>query len=79
MKTRILTVILLSAGTLLAQRHTRKHTANESKPVKLVKASEQPPVGSEHAVEVYGPDRIVTANGIPDHDTGAFDHKRLLQ
>lgn len=75
MKTRILVAFILCAGTLFAQRHTRKHTANETKPVKLVETTEEPPAQSEHEFDVYGASRIVTANGIPDHDTGQFPNR----
>ena len=75
MKTSVLIITMTCAGTLFAQRETRKHTANEARKVRVVEATENPPTESDHQFEVYGPDRIVTANGIPDHDTGPFPNR----
>ncbi len=77
MKTRSIYLILIfSAGALFAQRQMRKHTANSIKPIRLVKADEQPPTDSEHRFHVDRNDLKVTANGIPEHNVGAFPNRR---
>jgi hypothetical protein len=65
-------LVFLFAGSIWAQRQARKHTANEAQPVRIAKATEEPPFDSHHHFEVNGHDLVVTANGIPNHHTGPF-------
>jgi hypothetical protein len=76
MKTRLTYLfVLLTASSVLAQRPTRKHTANEVQKIRPVPADEQPPVASEHQFKVERDDLVVTANGIPDHLVGEFPNR----
>jgi hypothetical protein len=76
MKIKLVYVVLfLGAGSLFAQRQMRKHTANSAKPVRLVKATEKPPIESEHHFNVDGEYLEIEANGIPGHNVGAFPNR----
>ncbi|MEE9368676.1 MAG: YHYH protein [Pontiella sp.] len=76
MKTRLLFFLLiLSAGSIVAQRQMRKHTANSIRPIRLVEANEEPPVENEHHFHVKGDELKVTANGIPEHKVGEFPNR----
>ena len=75
MKTSVLLIAVTCAGTIWAQRQMRKHTANEAKPVRMVQATEEPPADSHYHFEVKGDELVISANGMPDHDTGPFPNR----
>ncbi|MDF7822498.1 YHYH protein [Pontiellaceae bacterium B12227] len=72
MKASVLIITMACAASTLAQRQMRKHTANEARPVRIVEATEEPPAESHHHFEVQDKNLVITANGIPEHNTGPF-------
>src|SRR5687768_11409651 len=54
----------------------RRHTVNQA-PAKLslVPATEKPPAASMVSVTIDGDERVIRANGIPEHDTGVFPNQ----
>ena len=75
MKTRLVLLFVVVSGVAFGQRELRRHTANEAKETKPVKATEKPPAESEAEFHVHGHDLDVSANGIPDHQVGEFPNR----
>lgn len=50
----------------------RLHKITKKGTLTLVPSTEQPPAKNQVTIEVIGADRVITANGIPDHKTGKF-------
>lgn len=74
--TRILVVILWIAATAEAQRRTpRIHTANQAGALRTIRATEKGPTASEVEMQQQGDERIIKANGIPEHEVGAFPNR----
>ncbi len=74
MKAECVLLLALCTEPVLAQRPMRRHTANESQPLRTVPADKPPPVESEAEFRVNG-QRVVIANGMPDHKLGSFPNR----
>ncbi len=74
MRSRILPIFLILAGMIaaFAQGHFRRHTATDSKPLRLVRANSSPRGQNVSQIRVNGQTREVQSNGIPDHKVGRF-------
>ncbi len=53
----------------------RKHTANQSRPLQLVPATEDPRGNSQHSERTEEGQRELEANGIPSHKVGQFPNR----
>ncbi|EAQ77003.1 YHYH protein [Blastopirellula marina] len=69
--------ITLIAGLAIAQfgPPLRRHLANQMRPLQLVPATEAPVGPNRVQIEIVGADRVISANGIPDHKTGQFPNR----
>ncbi len=69
---------LLAACNLLPtttlQAHPN-HNATQRTDVAPVPATEAPPAASQVSITIEGDQRIITANGLPDHKTGRFPNR----
>lgn len=73
---QILILILGIATVGDAQRRSlRVHTANEAGSLRMIRATEHLKDASEVKVEQQGRERIIEANGIPEHKVGAFPNR----
>lgn len=65
---------ILGAGPMLAELapRMRRHLVTQAKALRLIPADSQPPGENKVSIEVVGDQRVIRANGIPDHRTGAF-------
>ncbi|HUR57052.1 MAG TPA: YHYH protein [Opitutaceae bacterium] len=64
---------LLALGVLLARAAAHpNHQAIQRMDVAVVPATEPAPTGARVSITIAGDRRIITANGLPDHATGAF-------
>ena len=50
----------------------RLHKITEKGELKLVPSDSAPPAANKVNIEINGDERVITANGIPDHKTGRF-------
>ena len=50
----------------------RLHKITEKGELKLVPSDSAPPAANKVTIEIIGAERVITANGIPDHKTGRF-------
>ncbi len=67
--------VLLSIAALIAASPLGAHPnyeATQAIVVPLVQASQRPPAASEVSINGERDKRVITANGLPDHATGAF-------
>lgn len=53
----------------------REHTATEALPLRLVEATEKPPVSSKVDIRKRGRERTVESNGMPKHLIGEFPNR----
>ncbi len=54
----------------------RAHTVTQSSgELKLVPATQAPSIPSDISIQIEGDDRVIRANGIPDHSTGVFPNR----
>lgn len=60
---------LVAASSLVAHPN---YQATQATVVELVEASKRPPAASEVSITIEGAHRVIAANGLPDHLTGAF-------
>ena len=65
------------AWPLLAQGPpARQHTATRSAGIQqLVPATASPPLANRVSIQIEGPFRVIRANGVPNHRTGAFPNR----
>ncbi len=84
MKKKLLSTTVLFALAAVAfvvaqppgQRPLRKHTATQlSGELKLVPANQAPADENQVTITVEGDQRVIRANGIPSHKTGAFPNR----
>ncbi len=68
----ILTVGLAATAAAQIGRQTREHTVLQSAGLNRQPATSQPPAPNAVTIEVVDGQRIITANGIPDHLIGTF-------
>ncbi|MBA2116531.1 YHYH protein [Bremerella alba] len=73
----MLLATILGAGPMLAQLapRMRQHLVNQARALRLIPANSQPPGDNQVSIEVVGDQRIIRANGIPDHQTGSFPNR----
>ncbi len=66
--------LVAMAHTVLAQQPPppRLHRIEEKGKLHLRPATVQPQANSEVKIEIVGEDRVITANGVPNHKTGRF-------
>lgn len=69
--------VVLGAGPMLAQMapRMRRHLVNQARALRLIPADTKPPGENQIAVDIVGDQRIIQANGVPDHETGAFPNR----
>ncbi len=68
--------VIATTVLVFAQRPPmRRHTATNTKPLKLVQATEKPPVENRSIVEHQGDHRVIVSNGIPTHTVGQFPNR----
>ena len=53
----------------------RKHTANQSQPLRLVQATEAPKATSRYNEQTVEEERTLESNGIPEHKVGQFPNR----
>lgn len=69
----ILISMLLSCTDVFAQGHTREHTVKQSDGAPdLVRSRSSGFNNAEVSIRIEGDYRIITANGLPNHETGSF-------
>lgn len=68
-RSRLTVAALLAASSLSAHPN---YEATQAIVVPLVQSNQRPPAASEVSITVEGDNRVITANGLPDHATGAF-------
>lgn len=80
-KTHFVIIMLLAIGLgtapMLAQfgPMMRRHLTNQAQNLQLIPANTRPPGENKISIEVVGSQRVIRANGIPDHQTGAFPNR----
>ncbi|WP_082029523.1 YHYH protein [Tateyamaria sp. ANG-S1] len=67
-------IVLGCAASGDAQPRLRVHTATEAEPLSLM-ALRDTPRGAEVAMQVTGSTRVITSNGMPSHEVGAFPNR----
>ncbi|WP_234824294.1 YHYH protein [Bremerella cremea] len=69
--------VVLAAAPILAQfaPHFRQHVVNQAQALRLIPANQKTPGDNRVTIEVVGDQRIIRANGIPAHPTGAFPNR----
>lgn len=70
-------VIVIATAPMWAQfgPPLRNHLVNQARALHLIPADHQPPGQNRFTVKVDGDLRVIQANGIPDHMTGAFPNR----
>ncbi|MEM8671926.1 MAG: YHYH protein [Planctomycetota bacterium] len=69
------TLLALPAAMVLAQPPMRTHRVVERGELRLQPSNSTPPAASEVSIRIEGDQRIITANGIPNHKTGRFPNR----
>lgn len=76
MKSRSLAICLSGLGLWLGSVSAHPdHSVTQKGVVEPVPANRAAPGESEVAIRISGDQRIITANGLPDHDTGRFPNR----
>ena len=74
-------IFAVLAGLTIAQRFRpggpprRAHTVTEAKGLELIPATEQPNFAHKISITIEGEHRVIRANGVPGHQTGAFPNR----
>lgn len=71
----LLLIALMSTYHVLGQPPMRTHRVTEKGELRLLPSNTQPPAKSEVTILVEGEDRVIKANGIPNHATGQFPNR----
>ncbi len=69
---RVLGALLLAPLAALAHPD---HTVNQAGVVTPVPSNQSAPEGTSIAITIAGDQRVITANGLPDHSTGRFPNR----
>lgn len=69
--------VALGSAPMLAQfvPRMRQHLVNQARALSLIPANQKAPGKNQISIEVVGDQRVIRANGIPDHLTGAFPNR----
>ena len=73
---RMLVAVLIISGCGFAfAQFGRRHSVVKAGKLSLLPASKRPSTAPRVSIDVRGADRVITSNGIPAHNTGAFPNR----
>lgn len=68
-------ILIVAVAVAQGPPPMRKHTATETRPIKLVPATENPPARNVEKTRTRGDVRSIESNGIPEHLVGEFPNR----